>query len=150
MKIGELARHLGSTVSALRFYEHKGLVKPGRSDRGTRQYSEEDEARFQALLNLASFNVPLDRIHSLTEIRAANMTGDAASRQADAELAQLEQELTSLHARLEATLSDIEQARTRLGGCNGCEQAPRKPVCQGCPVAGELLECRVMHIVWDQ
>ena len=56
----------------LRLYERKGLLQPGRSDGGTRLYSEQDlvalrrtSALFQDGLNLAGIRVVL-------ELEAAN------------------------------------------------------------------------------
>lgn len=39
MKIGEVAAQAGVSVDALRFYEEKGLIKPGRAANGYRFYS---------------------------------------------------------------------------------------------------------------
>lgn len=150
MKIGELAKRLGTSVSALRFYEQKGLVRPRRTDGGTRQYTEEDLARFQALLELASLDVPLDRIHALTLIRPSSKTGDAASRRVDEELAYLEEGLEAMRKRLEHAVADIRRARRRLAGCHQCGKRPVGSVCRGCPVAAKLLKCEVMRIVWDE
>lgn len=150
MKIGELAKRLGTTVSTLRFYERKGLVQPGRSRGGTRQYTEEELARFRAILALASLDVPLDRIHELTLIRPSSDTGDAASRLVDTELARMEVELEATRKRLEHAESDIRKARRRLAGCHRCDKRPVYSVCQACTVAAELLECEVMHVVWDK
>lgn len=41
-KIGEVARLLGLTTQALRFYEQEGVVTPRKSENGTRYYSVED------------------------------------------------------------------------------------------------------------
>ena len=40
-KIGEVARLLGLTTQALRFYEQEGVVTPKKSDNGTRYYDED-------------------------------------------------------------------------------------------------------------
>jgi DNA-binding transcriptional MerR regulator len=150
MKIGELAKRLGTSVSALRFYEQQGLVKPRRTEGGTRQYTEENLKRFQALLALASLDVPLDRIRALTLIRPSSNTGDAASKQVETELAHLEEELETMRERLEHAEADIKLARRRLSGCHQCKKQPVHSVCHDCSVAERLLECEVMQIVWDK
>lgn len=38
MSIGAAAEHLGVSVEALRYYEHQGLVAPGRASSGHRSY----------------------------------------------------------------------------------------------------------------
>lgn len=150
MKIGELAKRLGTSISALRFYEQKGLVQPRRTEGGTRQYTEEDLRRFQAVLTLVLLNIPLDQIHALTLIRPSSNTGDAASRQVDTELAYLEEELEATRKRLERAEADIKLARRRLAGCHQCDKRPVYSICQDCIVAAHLLECEVMQVIWDK
>ena len=41
MKIGEVAAKAGVSVDTLRFYEDKGLIKPGRAANGYRFYTEQ-------------------------------------------------------------------------------------------------------------
>ena len=48
-KIGEVARLLGLTTQALRFYEQEGVVTPKKSENGTRYYDEDQ------LIRLLSF-----------------------------------------------------------------------------------------------
>ena len=40
-KIGEVARLLGLTTQALRFYEQEGVVTPKQSENGTLYYDED-------------------------------------------------------------------------------------------------------------
>ena len=47
-KIGEVARLLGSTTQALRFYEQEGVIVPEKTENGTRTYSEADIIRLMA------------------------------------------------------------------------------------------------------
>ena len=47
-KIGEVARLLGSTTQALRFYEQAGIVVPQKSENGTRYFTEPDIIRLMA------------------------------------------------------------------------------------------------------
>ena len=47
-KIGEVARLLGTTTQALRFYEQEGIIIPQKSENGTRFYSEADIIRLMA------------------------------------------------------------------------------------------------------
>lgn len=41
MRIGEVAKHTGVSVDALRFYEERGLIKPQRTANGYRLYPRE-------------------------------------------------------------------------------------------------------------
>jgi len=150
MKIGELAEQLKTTISALRFYEQKGLVHPGRSEGGTRQYSEEDARRFQAILDFAALDIPLEQIKALARVRESSSTGNQASRKAQAHLHELEETLTALRDRLDCALDDISQARRKLEACHGCLRKPVRSVCEACPVAPDLLDCQVMRVIWDE
>jgi DNA-binding transcriptional MerR regulator len=150
MKIGELARRLGVSVATLRFYEQKGLVRPGRSEGGTRRYDEEDLARFGVIRDLVQLEVPLEFLAGLARVRGEHDSGEEASRCVEANLDLLEAELTAKQERLQAMLADIRLARQRLGGCHGCQRPPTRRECSGCAVADGLLETRTMRIVWDQ
>jgi DNA-binding transcriptional MerR regulator len=66
LPIGEAARLLGVNTSALRFYEERGLVRPGRKA-GTRVYNQEDLRRLAFIrithrlgLNLTTAKAILD------------------------------------------------------------------------------------------
>jgi len=47
-KIGEIARLLGLTTQALRFYEQEGVIVPQKSENGTRYYTSSDIIRLLA------------------------------------------------------------------------------------------------------
>ncbi|WP_158861768.1 MerR family transcriptional regulator [Leifsonia sp. AG29] len=49
MRIGELAQRAGVTPKALRYYERLGLLEPGRSSNGYREY---DESHLRAVLEI--------------------------------------------------------------------------------------------------
>ncbi len=150
MKIGEIADHLGTTISALRFYELKGLITPYRSQKGTRFYTQEHLDRFRAILDLAKLDVSLDTIHKLTQIRSDNNTGNAASRVADTELNTLGKSITTRLMQLERCLADIELAREKLAACHGCRKRPTRSICGKCHKSRPLLQTEIMHIVWDE
>ena len=150
MKIGEIADKLDTNITTLRFYENKGLIRPHRSQKGTRIYTEEDLKRFRAILNLASLDIPLEAIQRLTQIRSENSTGNAASHAVEAELYELEEVLTTKLKQLKHCVSDIKQARERLTACHGCRKRPLRHICSHCPDSLPLLDTDAMHIVWDQ
>lgn len=47
-KIGEVAKILGTTTQALRFYEQEGVIVPPKSENGTRYFTEPDIIRLMA------------------------------------------------------------------------------------------------------
>ena len=150
MKIGEIARRVGVSVSALRLYEQRGLIKAGRSEGGTRHYGEEDMKRFRAIVSLTRAEVPIDSLARLARIRVESSSGAVASRRVEAVLAEVEAEIEVRLKLLRSARADICRAKQHLTGCHGCPKRPTRRNCSGCPVADELLECQVMRIVWDQ
>ncbi|HEX5579296.1 MAG TPA: MerR family transcriptional regulator, partial [Candidatus Limnocylindria bacterium] len=61
MRIGELARELGVTSHAVRFYEKAGwLPQPGRAENGYREYDVADVDHLRLLVDLRRLDLPLD------------------------------------------------------------------------------------------
>lgn len=150
MKIGEVARRVGVSVSALRLYEQRGLIEAGRSEGGTRHYGEEDMERLQAIVSLTRAEVQIDPLTRLARIRSESSSGAVASRRVEATLSEVEAEIEARLKLLQSARADIRRAKQQLTGCHGCPKRPTRRNCTGCPVADELLECQVMRIVWDQ
>ncbi|MFK3797057.1 MULTISPECIES: MerR family transcriptional regulator [unclassified Pseudomonas] len=59
MRIGEVAKHTGVSVDALRFYEEKGLIKPQRTANGYRLYPAQtvDLVRYIKLAQQLGFSL---------------------------------------------------------------------------------------------
>ena len=68
MSIGDLAERTGLAVSAIRFYETKGLVTPARNSGGQRRYLRSDIRR------LSFVQIAQQLGFSIEEIRAALAT----------------------------------------------------------------------------
>lgn len=150
MKIGEVARRVGVSVSTLRLYEQRGLIAADRSPGGTRHYGEEDLDRFRAIVSMTRAEIGIEELARLACVRPAHSSGDAASRQVEEILGRIEADLVERIAHLQEILDDLRVAQVRLGGCHGCHRRPTREECDGCPVADDLLACPVMRIVWDQ
>jgi DNA-binding transcriptional MerR regulator len=60
--ISELARELGIKPSTIRYYEQKGLIRPGRTGGNHRVYTARDRARLKLILRGKRFNATLDQI----------------------------------------------------------------------------------------
>lgn len=111
MAIGDLARRTGLSVSAIRFYEGRGLVSALRSRGGQRRFLRSD-------------------IRRLSFIRIAQQLGFSIEEIA-AQLAALPQGRTPTKADwtrisrnfrrvLDERMAMIERMRERLDGCIGC------------------------------
>ena len=64
-RIGEFAELAGVTVRALHHYDRIGLLKPQRSDSGTRLYSLADLERLEQIAALKFLGIPLREIKLL-------------------------------------------------------------------------------------
>ena len=115
-KIGEVARLLGLTTQALRFYEQEGVVTPKKSENGTRYY---DEDQLILLLSfkkyrLADFSVQDIVTHFFKEDDLSGLRGQILA-QKDALLEQSEllrrraEALGTFEARLAYAQSHLDE-----------------------------------------
>lgn len=70
MRIGELAKHTGTTVQTLRFYERAGLLpKSARTDSGYRVYASGDLRRVELIRQARRLGFSLDEIKRILSLR---------------------------------------------------------------------------------
>ena len=111
LPIGALAARTGLSVSAIRFYEARGLIEALRNAGGQRRFLRSD-------------------IRRLSFIRIAQQLGFSIA-EIEAELAALPQGRTpnqadwarmsrGFRAKLDARIAALERLRDRLDGCIGC------------------------------
>lgn len=150
MKIGDIARRLGTTVRTLRFYEEQGLIHPRRSDRGTRLYEEADVERFEALLALSRLDFPLQQLGELAAIRPASASGDEASREVAARLDAMRQQLAAQADAIAQMQRDLQRADALVKRCFGCRRKPVRDECDRCEVSRGLADIQVLKVVWDE
>ncbi len=111
LAIGELARRSGVAVSALRFYEQRGLISSTRTDGNQRRYE-------RATLRRVAFVQAGRRLGmSLTDIAAALATlpvGRTPTAQ--------DWECVSRRwaVRIDEQIADLHRMRETLDGCIGC------------------------------
>ena len=109
--IGQLSQRTGLAVSAIRFYEAKGLVRPYRSAGGQRQFRRSD-------------------IRRLSFVIAAQKLGFSIGEIAE-QLSQLPEQRTptkadwariskSFRASLDRRIKALQELRDKLDGCIGC------------------------------
>lgn len=71
MKIGEVSKDTGLTVSNIRFYEKKGLLCPKRQEESRyREYGPEDVRRLKEIMLLRKLGIPVESIYLLYEGQA--------------------------------------------------------------------------------
>ena len=113
-KIGDFSRLTQVPVSALRYYDEMGLLKPGRVDRytGYRYYSAEQLPRLNRILALKDLGFSLEQITRLLaeDVPLTELRGMLRLKQA--ELQQRVQDEQGRLARIAARLHQIEQEGT--------------------------------------
>lgn len=62
----------GIGPQTLRLYEDKGLVEPGRTDGGTRRYSDDDVQRIRRIAELTAAGLNLAGVSLVLELEAEN------------------------------------------------------------------------------
>jgi DNA-binding transcriptional MerR regulator len=72
--ISELAKELGINPSTIRYYEQKGLIRPGRTGGNQRIYTTRDRARLKLILRGKHFNATLDQIGEMIGLPDRDMT----------------------------------------------------------------------------
>jgi MerR family transcriptional regulator, heat shock protein HspR len=70
--ISVAAELTGTAVQNLRVYERHGLVDPGRTEGGTRRYSEEDLGRIRRVLDLLADGLNLAGVAMVLELQDDN------------------------------------------------------------------------------
>ena len=109
--IGELAARTGVAVSAIRFYEAKGLIEALRTGGGQRRFLRADIRRVSFILIAQQMGLSLDDI-------AAELARLPAGRNPNA--ADWARISTALRARIDTRIAALERTRDLLDGCIGC------------------------------
>jgi DNA-binding transcriptional MerR regulator len=103
LSVAKAARQLGVSVKALRLYEHRGLIAPGRTAAGWRAYSADDMARAAKIVALRAIGLPLAEVARLL---------DAGKGRLDLALAAQE---TRLEGQLRRQADALRQVRMLRG-----------------------------------
>jgi DNA-binding transcriptional MerR regulator len=149
-KIGEVAERLGTTPRALRFYEEEGLVSARRTQGGTRLYSDEDIARFQAILRLAHSGVSLALVKELATTREKFATGEQASQNVHSVLSRLRAQVTDQMVAMRRLELELSKAAKAIEGCFECGNPPTRKGCPDCPVNRLLGKSEILGLIWEQ
>jgi MerR family redox-sensitive transcriptional activator SoxR len=111
LTIGELARRTGLAVSAIRFYEARGLVEAIRTSGNQRRFLRSDIRRLSFALIAQRIGLTLAEI----EAELAGLPLGRAPTRADWSAIS-----TRLRATLDARIALLEATRDRLDSCIGC------------------------------
>ena len=111
LPIGELAARTGVAVSAIRFYEAKGLIASLRTAGGQRRFLRADTRRLSFILIAQQMGLSLDEIAAELARLPSERTPNAADWRRIS---------TGLRARIDAQIAALERTRDLLDGCIGC------------------------------
>ncbi len=111
LSIGDLARRTGLSVSAIRFYEQRGLVRAIRTSGNQRRFARSDIRRLSFALIAQRLGLSLGQIEAELATLPAGRTPtredwEAVSRR--------------IRGVLEGKIALLEQTRDRLDSCIGC------------------------------
>ncbi|MFB9968867.1 MerR family transcriptional regulator [Pseudoroseomonas cervicalis] len=125
--VSALAREFGLTAQALRFYEERGLLTPGRIG-GVRVYDYRDHARLRLIQKFRRLGFSLDQI---AEYLAQYRAGQPNAAQYRLGLRRIEDrlaELRQMRRELDETIGELEAMRgdavARLRHCEAESAAP--------------------------
>ena len=68
--IGEFSKLTNLGIHTLRYYEHEGLITPGRNSSNRRCYSDKDLAWIEFIKRLKDTGMPIKEIQRYAELRA--------------------------------------------------------------------------------
>jgi MerR family redox-sensitive transcriptional activator SoxR len=111
LTIGELAARTGLSVSAIRFYEARGLVTAYRSKGGQRRFLRSDIRRLSFILVAQGMGLTIEKIGALLRSLPQGRTPTAKDWAAIGR---------DFRALLDAQIATLTGLRDRLDGCIGC------------------------------
>jgi MerR family redox-sensitive transcriptional activator SoxR len=111
LSVGEVATRSGLSVSALHFYERKGLIRSVRTQGNQRRYGRDVLRRVAVIQTGQRLGIPLAEIATAL---AALPAGRTPSREDWERLA------LGWAARLDRRIAELTGLRDRLAGCIGC------------------------------
>jgi DNA-binding transcriptional MerR regulator len=113
MQIGVVAKKIGLSVDAIRFYERNGLLpRPPRTEGGFRRYAENDVETLAFVRRVQGLGFKLSEVRGLLRLRDNRLQPCApVKRRLEEKLADVQRKLSDLH-KLEHDL------RLALRTCN--------------------------------
>jgi MerR family redox-sensitive transcriptional activator SoxR len=111
MTIGALAERTGLAVSAIRYYEAQGLIRPWRNEGGQRRFERADLRRLSFVMIAQQFGFTLPQIKEQLD---ALPNGRTPTKTDWANIS------TAFRASLDARINTLTKLRDNLDGCIGC------------------------------
>jgi DNA-binding transcriptional MerR regulator len=130
LRIGELARRVGTTPRTIRYYEELGLLTAGeaRPAGGHRLYSEDDVAHLRELISLRELlGLSLEELGALAEAEEARALLRAEFHSGVSDPRRLREILTQARGHLDLQLSLVHRRQAELVALENdlCERRQR-------------------------
>lgn len=109
--IGDMARRTGLSVSAIRFYEDKGLVEPIRTSGNQRRFLRSDIRRVSFIRIAQQLGLSLEQIQAEFAKLPHGRTPTAKDWEGISR---------SIRRVLDDQIAQLQRTRDRLDGCIGC------------------------------
>jgi DNA-binding transcriptional MerR regulator len=128
MQIGSIAKKIGLSVDAIRFYERNSLLpRPPRTQGGFRQFSENDVETLTFIGRVQNLGFTLREVRDLLELRRSRLQPCAPVRR------RLEEKLADVQRKV----SDLQKLQHELRvALRSCKQVMRKRSAH-CPILRE-------------
>ena len=111
LPIGDLARRTGLSVSAIRFYESRGLVEAHRTSGNQRRFPRSDIRRLSFILIAQKLGLSLAEVQEALGALPQGRTPNAADWKRIS---------GAVRKRIDAEIAALEKVRANLDGCIGC------------------------------
>nr|WP_165855890.1 redox-sensitive transcriptional activator SoxR [Marinobacter sp. JSM 1782161] len=111
LTIGEVSRRSGVAVSAIHFYQHKGLVRSWRTEGNQRRFHRDVLRRLAVIKVAQKLGIPLAGIGRAMDALPANRSLTAED---------WKQLSNQWHEELTERIEQLTQLRDQLGDCIGC------------------------------
>lgn len=129
MRIGQVSERVGLPISTLRYYERRGIIRPGRSPEGYRDYTEQDLAWIAFVQRLLATGMPLAQVQEYARLRHE---GDSTVPQRlemlykhrgdlETKLQELQEQMGFLNQKIQVYLG-MMKAKENIGSLSGSAQ----------------------------
>lgn len=119
--IGDLAKDYGVTLRALRFYEDKGLLRPGRRG-AVRLYSARDRERLAIILKGKQLGFTLGEIAGMIERNDGDFAASADGLTLRLSVDQISEQIVHLEAQkrdIESAIAELVESRAQVSRLAG-------------------------------
>lgn len=111
LSIGKLAERTGLSISAIRFYETRGLISPQRNSGGQRRFLRSDIRKLSFVLIAQQFGFTIKQIQEQLQVLP---DGRAPNKRDWAKIS------VGFRSELDTKIESLTLLREKLDGCIGC------------------------------